>query len=52
MTVIRTLIVDDNTDFRNRVRKLLEQQDDIEVIGEASDGHEAVDMGWTLRQFY
>ena len=48
MKMIRTLIVDDNIDFRNRIRKFLEQHEKIEVIGEASDGHEAVDMGRTL----
>jgi len=49
MKVIRTLIVDDNIDFRECVRTFLELHENIEVIGEASDGHEAVDMGRTLR---
>jgi len=39
---IRTLIVDDEALGRKRVRKLLESELECEIIGECSDGHEAV----------
>jgi DNA-binding NarL/FixJ family response regulator len=40
---IRVLLVDDHTIFREGVRALLSEHDDIEVVGEASDGREAID---------
>jgi DNA-binding NarL/FixJ family response regulator len=40
--IMRTLIVDDDALFRRRVKELLATQPDIEVIGEAADGREAV----------
>ncbi len=39
---IRTLIVDDESLPRSRLRHLLETEPDIEVIGECADGREAV----------
>jgi two-component system response regulator NreC len=39
---IRLLIADDHTLVRQGVRSLLETQDDIEVVAEASGGHEAI----------
>ena len=42
MQIMRTLIVDDDALFRRRVKELLATQPDIEVIGEAADGREAV----------
>jgi len=39
---LRTLIVDDEALGRKRVRKLLGTQPECEIIGECSDGHEAV----------
>ena len=39
----RVLLVDDHTMFREGIRALLGGYDDIEVIGEASDGREAID---------
>lgn len=39
---IRTLIVDDEALGRKRVRKLLESEPECEIIGECSDGQEAV----------
>jgi len=39
---IRTLVVDDEPMARERVLALLEQQPDIEVVGEAADGQQAV----------
>lgn len=41
--MIRVLIVDDQTLVRQGVRGLLELVPDIEVVGEASDGQEAVE---------
>ena len=42
MTKIRTLVVDDETLARERVLSLLRQEIDIEVVGECSDGGQAV----------
>ena len=41
---IRVMLVDDQTLVRQGVRSLLELADDIEVVGEATDGVEAVAM--------
>jgi two-component system response regulator NreC len=40
----KVLIADDHTILRQGLRALLEASPEIEVIGEASDGHEAVQM--------
>ena len=42
MKKIRTLIVDDEPLARERIRALLTEQPDVEVVGEARDGEEAV----------
>lgn len=42
MNRIRVLIVDDQTLFRQGLRVLLSVQQDIEVVGEAQDGAEAL----------
>ncbi len=42
MTKIRALIVDDEPLARKRVRALLDEQADIEIIGECADGERAV----------
>ena len=39
---IRVLVVDDHVLFRRGLQMVLEQEPDIEVVGEASDGAEAV----------
>ena len=41
--MIRTLIVDDMLLGRKRLRRHLEELRDIEIVGEASDGREAID---------
>ena len=41
---IRALIVDDEQLARQRVRLLLDEEPDVEVIGESEDGFEAVDQ--------
>jgi two-component system, LytTR family, response regulator len=42
MTKIRTLVVDDEPIARARVVSLLEQEEDIEVVGECANGQQAV----------
>ncbi|MBI4462634.1 MAG: response regulator transcription factor, partial [Acidobacteria bacterium] len=41
---IRVLIADDHTIFREGLRKLLEAEDDITVVGEARTGIECVEL--------
>src|SRR5712691_1558701 len=41
---IRVLMADDHAIFRTGLRKLLETEDDIKIVGEASNGNECVDM--------
>ena len=45
---IRVLIADDQSLVRAGFRLVLEHHDDIEVVGEASNGHEAVHSTWRL----
>jgi two-component system, LytTR family, response regulator len=40
--MIRTLIVDDEPLARERLRTLLQQESDVEVIGECADGRQAI----------
>jgi two-component system invasion response regulator UvrY len=42
MQITRTLIVDDNANFRQQVKEFLAFESDIEVIGEAANGQEAI----------
>ncbi|MDR1019527.1 MAG: response regulator transcription factor, partial [Synergistaceae bacterium] len=44
MNKIRVAIADDHRLFREGLRRLLELEGDIKVVGEAKDGAEAVDM--------
>ena len=44
MEVIRILLADDHTLFRKGLRSLLEQFEDLEIVGEAATGPEAVTM--------
>ncbi len=46
---IRTLIVDDEPLARERVKRFLGEESDIEIVGEAADGREAVEKIRTLR---
>ena len=41
---IKVLIADDHAFFRDGLRKLLEEADDISVVGEASNGNECIKM--------
>lgn len=47
--MIRVMLVDDQTLVRQGVRSLLALSDDIEVIGEASDGASAIEQVPTLQ---
>jgi DNA-binding NarL/FixJ family response regulator len=46
---IRIVIADDHAIFRDGLRRLLATQEDFRVIGEASDGKEAIAMATDLR---
>lgn len=46
---IRVLLVDDQALVRTGFRMILEGADDIEVVGEAGDGHEATELARTAR---
>ncbi len=46
---ISVLLVDDHSLVRTGFKRILEGQDDIEVIGEAADGEEAVQMATSLK---
>jgi DNA-binding NarL/FixJ family response regulator len=47
--MIRVLIADDQALVRGGFRSILDGQDDIEVVGEAEDGNEAVEAAGRLR---
>ena len=48
MTAIRTLVVDDEPLTRERVRTLVSETDGLQLVGEARNGLEALDMISTL----
>jgi NarL family two-component system response regulator LiaR len=48
MDKIGVLIVDDHALFRTGIRKILETQEDIEVVGEAATGREALEQARAL----
>ena len=43
--VINLLIVDDHAVVRQGLRAFLELQDDVKIVGEASNGREAIELG-------
>jgi DNA-binding NarL/FixJ family response regulator len=49
MKRIPVLLADDHTAFREALRKLLEVEEDIQVVGEAKDGRQAVELTHKLR---
>lgn len=49
MPAIKVLIVDDHTLFRKGLMNVLEQQDGIDVVGEAKDGQEGINLAKRLR---
>src|ERR1051326_1497101 len=46
---IRIIIADDHAIFRDGLRRLLATQEDFDVIGEASDGKEAISLAQSLK---
>ena len=46
---IRVVIADDHAIFRTGVRLLLEAEPDVEVVGEAANGDEAVELAQSLQ---
>ena len=46
---VRVLIAEDHALVRDGIRELLERQSDIEVVGEAADGEEAVQLARQLQ---
>lgn len=48
MNKIRILLADDHTILREGIRSLLEDEPDMQVIGEAEDGHTAVRLALQL----
>jgi two-component system, NarL family, response regulator NreC len=48
MNKTRILLADDHTVMRSGLRLLLERQPNLEVVGEASDGRQCVDLAVTL----
>ncbi len=49
MNKIRVILADDHVLFREGTRSLIEQEGDIEVVGEAGEGNEAVELVSRLR---
>jgi DNA-binding NarL/FixJ family response regulator len=49
MKRIAVLLADDHKVVRKEFKKILELEDDLEVVGEAKNGHEAVAMAKKLR---
>jgi two-component system, NarL family, response regulator NreC len=49
MNKIRVLLADDHAIVRDGVRLILNAQSDMEVVGEASNGDEALDLARTLK---
>jgi NarL family two-component system response regulator LiaR len=49
MGKIRVLLAEDHAVVREGLRELLQQESDLEVVGEAGDGEEAVSLAATLR---
>ncbi|MGY1709366.1 response regulator [Geodermatophilus sp. SYSU D00758] len=47
--MIRVLLADDDRLVRSGLRALLDAEGDITVVGEAADGHEAIDRARTVR---
>ena len=48
---IRVLMADDHAIFRDGLRKLLDAEDDISIVGEASTGSQCIQLLGKLRPF-
>jgi two-component system response regulator NreC len=42
--MLRILLADDHNIVRNGIKSLLEKEPDMEIVGEATDGQQALDM--------
>ena len=49
MGKIKVLIADDHAVVREGTRQILEQEPDIEVVGEAGDGEEAIKLAGNIK---
>lgn len=49
MKKVKLLVADDHKIFRQGIKKLLEEEPDLQVVGEASDGREAVKKATELK---
>lgn len=49
MKKVRLLIADDHKIFRQGIKKLLEEEPDLQVVGEAADGREVVKKATELK---
>lgn len=47
--MIRIILADDHAVMRRGLRLILEQQEDFEVVGEASDGREAINLAESVK---
>ncbi len=47
--LLQILLADDNEPFRRRVRNLMDKTPDLELLGEAADGEEAVRLARELQ---
>ncbi len=47
--MVKVLVADDHTIIRSGLRHLLEREPDFQVIGEAADGREALDLALKMR---
>ncbi len=47
--IIRVLLVDDKVELRQNIRRLLSFEDSIEIVGEASNGQEAIEVARKTR---
>ena len=45
----RIVVVDDDPIYRFALRKILKQHSDLEVVGEAADGQQAIELCQRLR---
>lgn len=44
MSQLKILVVDDNGNFREKVKHVIERQNDMKIVGEAEDGAEALEL--------
>jgi len=49
MKMVRTLIVDDHAAVRKGIHDILQDYDSLEIVGEATDGREAIQRARALR---